>query len=82
MKSLAKILVAVLFCVVIGAYAFGQSDESAKSDVKQAAKASKRATKKASKQTQKGTKKAVHKSAKATRKGAQHVEGSTQEPPQ
>ena len=81
MKSLAKILVAVLFCAVIGAYAFGQSDQSVKSDVKQAAKSTKRATKKAAKQTKKGAKKVVHKSAKATKKGAGHVEENTQEPP-
>lgn len=81
MKSIAKILIAVLFCAVFGVYAFGQSDESVKSDVKQAAKSTKRATKKAAKQTKKGTKKMVHKSAKATKKGAEHVEGSTQEPP-
>ena len=81
MKSVAKILFAILFCAVLGVYAFGQSDESVKSDANQAAKATKRATKKTAQQTKKGTKKVVHKSAKATRKASGHVEDSTQEPP-
>jgi predicted RNase H-like HicB family nuclease len=81
MKSVAKILFAILFCAVLGVYAFGQSDESAKTDMKQAAKATKRGAKKTAKQTKKGAKKVVHKSAKATRKGSGHVEDGTQEPP-
>ena len=55
-----------------------QSDQSVKSDVKDAGRSTKRATTKTGHKAKQGTKKATHKTARKTRQGAQKVEDKTQ----
>lgn len=54
------------------------SDQSVKSDVKDAGRSTKSATKKTGHKVKKGSKKAAHKTARKTRQGAQKVEDRTQ----
>src|SRR5207237_9230928 len=58
-----------------------QTDQGAKSDVKEAGQATGRAAKKTARKTKRGAKKATHAAAKKTRQGAGKVEDKTQTPP-
>lgn len=59
-----------------------QSDQGAKSDIKDAGHDTARATKKTGRKVKRGTKKATHKAAQKTRQGSEKVENKTTTPPQ
>lgn len=59
-----------------------QSDQGAKSDIKDAGHDTARAAKKTGHKVKKGTKKATHKTAQKTRQGSEKVEDKTATPPQ
>jgi len=59
-----------------------QSDQGAKSDMKDARHDTARAAKKTGHKIKKGTKRATHKAAKETEQGSQKVEDKTATPPQ
>lgn len=79
----AGLLAFSLAPVAIAQDASPQSDQGAKSDIKDAGRDTKRAVKKTGHKVKKGTKKAAHKTAQKTRQGAEKVEDkTTNNPPQ
>jgi hypothetical protein len=87
MKSLKHILCSLTLLCAFTGITFSQSDtqtqtdQGAKSDVKEAGQATARAAKKTAHKTKRGAKKATHAAAKKTRQGAGKVEDKTQTPP-
>ncbi len=66
----------------VGSNPTQQSDQGAKSDIKDAGHDTGRAAKKTGHKVKRGTKKAAHKTAQKTRQGSEKVEDKTATPPQ
>jgi hypothetical protein len=77
--KIIRLLVLIFGLVgIASAQTSSQSDQSVKSDVKDAGRSTKRATTKTGHKIKRGTKRATHKTARKTRQGAQKVEDKTQ----
>lgn len=88
MKRTLKYLSLAILALSISGIAMAQdtttthTDQSAKSDMKEAGHSTKKAAKKTGHAVKKTSKKVVHKGAKKTRHGAEKVEDKTAPPPQ
>ncbi len=93
--NLRKVMCSGVLLLGLGALAYGQdaplsgdssptpqSDQGAKSDIKDAAHDTARAARKTGHKVKRGTKKAAHKTAQKTRQGAGKIEDKTTPPPQ